>query len=107
MIVLYGLTLGPILQPVVNAIAKIGDLVLVALVTAGNLLIAAVGGLIGVLFLLLPDMPTAPTVDGGHALGYAAWLFPVGTGLALLASFTAAYVLFLVIRIGLRWAKAS
>ena len=85
---------------------RIGMFVLNALIDALNLLIVAVGALIGVLFALLPNMPAVPQPPDAGFLHQFAFFYPVGGVLAVLALFVTAYVALLVIRIGLRWVKA-
>ncbi len=84
----------------------IGAFVLNALIDVVNLVVVAVGALIGVLMLLLPNMPAAPGPPDEGILHTFAFVVPVGGIAAALAVFIAAYVSLLVIRIGLRWVKA-
>jgi hypothetical protein len=85
---------------------SIGKFVLNALIDVVNLLIVAVGALIGVLFAVLPNMPDAPGPPDQGWLEVFAYFVPVGAIVAMLGLFLAAYVALLVIRIALRWVKA-
>ena len=85
---------------------SIGKFVLNALIDAINLVVVAVGALIGVLFALLPNMPTAPGPPDSGWLSTFSYFVPVGAIVALLALFLAAYTALLIIRIALRWVKA-
>lgn len=85
---------------------SIGKFVLNAIIDAINLLIVAVGALIGVLFAVLPNMPAAPGPPESGWLETFSYFVPVGAIVALLALFLAAYTALLVIRIALRWVKA-
>lgn len=94
------------LDAIFNLPEAIGRWVLNAIIDAINLLIVAVGALIGVLMALLPDMPDAPEPPDEGILATLAYFYPVGAVVAALALFVAAYVALLVIRIALRWVKA-
>lgn|SRR5881392_93165 len=81
-----------------------------ALVTILNALIAALGALLALLISLDPiDMPAPPTLPAPMttALGWVAWVFPVGTAVSILVFFVTAWIMWQVVLIGLRWAKAS
>jgi hypothetical protein len=80
--------------------------VLWALVTATNLLIAAVGSLASVTLGLLPTMPAAPTPPPGSVLSVVNYFLPLGGLVAGLAVFVSVWLAFLVIRIPLKWIKA-
>ena len=84
----------------------IGKFVLNAIIDAFNLVIVAVGALIGVLFALLPNMPDAPGPPDSGWMQTFSYFVPVGAIVALLAAFLAAYTALLIIRIALRWVKA-
>lgn len=85
---------------------SIGKFVLNAIIDGFNLVIVAVGALIGVLFALLPNMPNAPGPPNHGWMQTFSYFVPVGAIVALLAMFLAAYTSLLVIRIALRWVKA-
>lgn len=57
---------------------------------------------------ILPSMPALPTMPTAFTTAYAwvAWFFPVNTLLALLASVLAFWLIWQVVVIALRWAKA-
>lgn len=85
---------------------SIGRFVLNALIDALNLLIVAVGALVGVVFAVLPDMPDVPEPPDSGFLHQFSYFFPVGGVVAALAVFVTMYVAVLVVRIALRWVKA-
>jgi len=84
----------------------IGQFVLNALIDAINVLIIAVGALVGLLLSALPDMPSAPTAPASPWIGWLNWLIPVAPMVAALSLFVGLWVAFLVIRIPLKWVKA-
>ncbi len=75
-------------------------------VSAVNLIIAAIGQLLALLFALLPSLPPVPDNPAPEAVGWIAYFIPAGTILAFAALLIGAYTAILVIRIALRWAKA-
>ena len=75
------------------------------IMTAINGVIAAVGGLLALLFSLFPALPSKPTLPDGGFLHAFAWFVPVGSILALVSIFVAAWISMLLIRVALRWAK--
>jgi hypothetical protein len=85
---------------------SIGRFVLNAIIDGINLLIVAVGALIGVVMALLPNMPAVPEPPDDGFLHTFAYFFPVGGVVALLGLFVTAYIAVLVVRIALRWVKA-
>jgi hypothetical protein len=94
------------LEKIANTVGQIGVLVLWALESVVNALIVALGALLAALLSLLPGMPDVPELPGGEAAGWVAWLLPVAGIAAALGGLVTAYGVFLVVRIGLRWAKA-
>lgn len=84
----------------------IGRWFLNALIDFLNLLIVAVGALIGVLFALLPDMPPVPQPPESGVLQAFAFVFPVAAVVAVMGLFVSAYIAVLLVRIALRWVKA-
>lgn len=89
-----------------SVISHLGDWFLWALVSAVNLLIAAVGTLIAFVLGLLPSLPTPPTVPSGSWLAWLCWFMPVGSLVAGFGLMVTAWIAFLLIRIALKWAKA-
>jgi hypothetical protein len=53
-------------------------------------------------------MPTMPGVPSGvtTAAGWVAWVFPVGTAVNILAFMITAWIVWQIIALALRWAKA-
>jgi|1186.fasta_scaffold193972_2 hypothetical protein len=86
--------------------AAIGNALLWGVETAINAVIAAVGALLAVVVALLPHMPAAPSLGSATWLGWLNWLLPIGPMLAIAAAMIAAWVLFLAVRVALRWVKA-
>ena len=84
----------------------IGHYFLFGLITVLNLLIAAVGVLIAVLLALLPSMPASPQVAAAQWIGWLNWLIPVAPMVGALLVFVGLWVVFLVVRIPLKWVKA-
>jgi hypothetical protein len=98
--------LASLLSPILTAVRAIGTLVLWALMTGVNSIIAALGAAIALVFSLLPSMPAPPDSFGGQYVGWLNWLMPIGPLVAAFALFVSAYVAFLAIRVIGRWVKA-
>jgi hypothetical protein len=101
-----------VLDPIIDALEWVGGLiqkiatyVLWALVTALNLLIAALGAFIGFVWNLLPDMPTPPGAPSSPVLEVVNYVLPVGGLVAGLLVFVALWLAYLLIRVPLKWAK--
>lgn len=94
------------LKLIVDGLLLVGEFVLWAIISALNLVIAAVGALIEVLLSLLPLMPATPSAPVTAWVGWLNWLFPVGELLAMLAVCVGLWLVFLVVRIPLKWVKA-
>lgn len=94
------------LKLIVDGLLLVGEFVLWALMSAVNLIIAAVGLLLEALLLLLPLMPATPTAPVTEWVGWLNWLFPVGELLAGLAVCVGLWLVFIVVRIPLKWVKA-
>ena len=95
-----------IFEAILSTLTAFGQLVLWALVTVLNGLIAALGALLALLMIVLPNLPAVPSNPVPESTGWIAFFVPAGAILAFAALLIAAYVSLLVIRIGLRWAKA-
>lgn len=78
-------------------------------VAALNAIIAALGAVLEPLVELLPEMPALPSMPDGFvtAYGWVAWFFPVGTVLDILAFTLTVWLLWSLVVIALRWAKAA
>jgi hypothetical protein len=76
--------------------------------SAINALVAALAFVIAGLFALLPNMPDLPELPEPFvtAESWVAWFFPVSTLLNILAFWLAMWLLWQVIALALRWAKA-
>jgi hypothetical protein len=73
-----------------------------------NALIAALAAIIGALISLLPNMPDLPELPAPFvtAEAWVAWFFPVGTVVDILAFWLSMWLLWQVIALAMRWAKA-
>jgi amino acid transporter len=92
---------GGVVDAILGAVA---DLVTGAL----NAIIAALAVVIGGLFSLLPDMPDLPDLPTPFvtAESWVAWFFPVSTVVDILGFWLAMWLIWQVIALALRWAKA-
>jgi hypothetical protein len=74
-----------------------------------NGLIKSFAFLLGPLIALMPAMPTPPALPGvlGQATGWIAWVFPTSTVTDILTFLLAVYVLWLIVSMFLRWARAG
>jgi hypothetical protein len=77
-------------------------------VGALNAIIAALGAALAAALALLPDMPDLPERPGAFdtAYGWVAWGFPVNTVWDILVFCAARWLLWQLVAIALRWAKA-
>jgi len=94
------------LSGIFDVVKEFGQLVLWALVSLVNLLVAAVGGFIALVLSLLPQLPDAPAAPASGILQWVNYFLPLGGMLALFATFLACWVGFLAIKVALKWAKA-
>jgi hypothetical protein len=69
-----------------------------------NALIVAIGALLGALLLLLPTMPSFPTLPSG--LLFVGWLLPLSSVAAAVGAAATLVVLVIGISAGLRWVRA-
>ncbi|HEY8723495.1 MAG TPA: hypothetical protein VIL92_06500 [Gaiellaceae bacterium] len=78
-------------------------------VDALNAIIAAIGVVLAAMLGLLPDMPdlASPPSQVTMVEGWVAWVFPVQSMVNLLAFVAAMYLIWWVVSIALRWAKAE
>jgi hypothetical protein len=74
-----------------------------------NGLVHALAAFLAVLIALMPPMPAVPTLPGPFetAMGWIAWVIPLDTIAQILDFALAMYVLWLVVKMALRWAKAG
>lgn len=84
----------------------IGNFVLKAIITAINLIIIAVGGLLQLLFSVLPGLPDVPENPVPEATGWVNWFIDSTIVLAFMATLVAAWIVILAWRVALKWAKA-
>lgn len=87
-----------------DLLGAVAELVIRAL----NALIAALAAAVSALLSILPNMPGLPDPPAAlvTAEGWVAWAFPVGTVLQILTFTLAVFLLWQVVAIVLRWAKA-
>lgn len=95
-----------VLVDILTANRAVGQLLLWALVSCINLLIAAVGAALSAFLSLLPLMPPAPDAPIASWVGWLNWIFPIGPLIAGLGVCVGLWLVFLVVRIPLRWLKA-
>jgi hypothetical protein len=100
-----------ILQAIYDFLAQLVCWIMTALILALNLLLAALGALIEAAVELLPDLDDAdiPEVPGPvtTVAGWVNWFFPVTAALQFLTFLFGAWLLWQVVALGLRWAKAT
>lgn len=78
------------------------------LLLALNGLILALGTIVGGFLSILPDMPALPTLPDPFttAAAWVAWFFPVDTLLTVLALVITLWLVWQLVVVALRWAKA-
>ena len=98
-----------ILQAIYDFLAQLVCWIMTALVLTLNVILGALGVIITEAIDLLPDMPTTPTVPSQveAVAGWVNWFFPVSTALQFLTFIFGAWLLWQVVVLGLRWAKAT
>jgi hypothetical protein len=94
--------LKAILCAIQTVAAAIGALVVIIV----NLIIGALGLLLDGLLLLLPNMPEEPVGPPGGVLGFLNWVVPMGALVSGLAAMILIWLVWLAIRIALKWVKA-
>lgn len=88
---------------ILDGVMLIGTLVAWGIETVLNALLAVIVGLISLIFSLLPSMPTVPAPP--DVIQTINWLFPVGGVLVIFTTFVTCWVVFLGVRIVMRWTK--
>lgn len=80
-----------------------------ALVYVINLVLSGMAAAIGAIVALLPAMPSMPSLPSYFATGisWANYFFPVGYLLSTVTAVFGFWVLWIVVRIPLRWFKAN
>lgn len=97
---------GSIFVDIWHGILSIPYLVADFLVDAFNLVIVGIAWLASLVLGLLPGFPPPPDPPSGGILGFLTWIAPVGALLSVFAAILSAYVVFLAVRVALRWVKA-
>jgi hypothetical protein len=97
--------LGP-LNAILCAIEQLAFWIADRLIEVCNLFIAGVATFLLALLTLLPNMPTGTYTPSGTILGMINWLLPVGQMVATLTLVASMWLVLLVVRVGLKWAKA-
>lgn len=89
-------------------IQAIANMVLWALATVFNAIIAAIAAAIAAAISLLPDMPDPPDWSGiaTDVFGYANWAFPVGVLVATIATLAILLLAWKAVEVLLRIGKA-
>jgi hypothetical protein len=90
---------------VASLLGSIGDALLAPIVTAINLLIAAIGATITALVSLLPTLPTPPTPFSGTWWGWLNYFLPISDLIAGFVVWVGIWTAFLIIRTALKWVK--
>lgn len=74
-----------------------------------NAIVAGIAAILSPMVSTLPDMPALPTMPAAFTTAYSwvAWFFPVGTLVDVLAFVLAMWIVWQVVVLILRWAKAS
>jgi hypothetical protein len=91
------------------ALSHMDCYVLYALKAAVNAIVLALGAIVGVLIAAIPvDMPDPPAMPDAMttALSWVAWVFPIGTLLAIIAFFLSVWLMWQGVAVLLRWVKA-
>lgn len=98
-----------VLRAILCSVANIAYLVLHLVVEGINALIAGVAAIISAAVALMPNMPDEPALPDTveDVLSWVAWVIPVGTIIDILTFSFAAWLLWQVVMLALRWAKAS
>jgi hypothetical protein len=73
-----------------------------------NALIRALADVVNAVLSILPNMPALPQPPAVlvTAEGWVAWVFPVGTVLSILGFTITVFLIWQLVAIALRWAKA-
>lgn len=98
-----------LLRSILCAVTNIPYYLLHLVVVGINALIAGLGAIIGAAVSAMPGMPSEPALPDTVAgvVSWVAWVIPVSTIIDILTFSFAAWLLWQVVMIGLRWAKAS
>lgn len=72
-----------------------------------NALIKALADAVNAVLSLLPSMPSFPAMPTQvtNVLGWINWFFPVGTLVDIVTMLVAAWLIWMVVRVPLRWGK--
>lgn len=71
-----------------------------------NALILAIVALANALLSLLPGFPEPPGAPAGGIVGGILYFFPIVSIVSILTTFVTAWIVFLGVRVALRWVKA-
>jgi hypothetical protein len=72
-----------------------------------NIVIAGIGSTINALLTLLPSLPNPPSIPTGDWIGWLNWIFPVGACVDSALGTLVMFLLYMALRIALRWVKAD
>lgn len=100
--------IAAILTAILCVLTNLVYTIIAALVLGLNLIIAALAAFLAGLVALLPAFPDLPSLPDEYstAAGWVAWVFPIGTLLAILSWFAGVWIVWQLVAIGLRWARA-
>lgn len=87
-----------VLEWIYSVVSSFGTLVLWGVVSAVNLVLAAVGAAVAGLFAVLPHIENAPAFGTPTWLHWLSWFYPVGDLVAGLVGLVGLWVSFLVFR---------
>lgn len=94
-----------LLESVLHGVLDIPYLAASLVIESLNGWMLLLGAVITAAMAVLPSFPEVPTLDGA-VLGGVAWFLPIGPMLAIFATFVGAWVLWMGVSVGLRWARA-
>lgn len=98
------------LEGIYNFISNLGGWLLYGIITAINAIVAGLAAFVqGLLDGISVGMPTAPTLPSTFSdiLSWVAWVFPVHTVVQIAIFYAAAWIMWWLLSIALRWVRAE
>lgn len=98
-----------ILNAIYDFLSQLVCWIMTALVLTLNLIIAALGAVLGTLIELLPEIEGVPAVPDEitTVAGWVNWFFPVGQVSLFFVFIFGAWILWQAVAVIMRWAKAK